>query len=211
MAPLRIVGLVLIANSSFVNDRHLFSRLHQASGSPIPSGRTWKFTPSIDPQQLQPEAASGEISGKTTIHLSRAGNIDILPGLLGSGRRLHAMVIASNSLQDMHGILQAHEGELTAAHARAMLLRLRRMAASMDMEAAPLPPHTKDPRLGLETRLRALIRMRQRLGDPHPFKPSTPLTKRAPLVARDRRDGDQPRRAPADIVRMIHRMAKVRF
>ena len=144
---------------------------------------------------------------------------------------LHAMIGASNSLQDMHDILLANEVKFTAAHARAMLLQLRRMeATSIKIGEAPSSSHVGQN--SLEVRLRALIRMRQRFGDPQSYKTSTSFRKRTASPIADRRSEalsritsssspmeeglDQlpsqlrlPRRPPTDIIRIIHGMAKV--
>ena len=141
------------------------------------------------------------------------------------------MIGASISLQDMHDILLANEVKFTAAHARAMLLQLRRIAVtSVKIDEAPSSSHVGQN--SLEVRLRALIRMRQRFGDPTPSKVSVSLRRRTVSLTADHgaealsritsssspmKEGlDQlpsqlrlPRSPPTDLIRIIHSMAKV--
>lgn len=138
----------------------------------------------------------------------------ILPSLLGSGRSLRVLIAAAQSLQDIHGILLAHEGDLTGAHVRTMLLKLSKLCHGtihMDHQPSQMQANgekqrcgtkaaviqmksfssSKDQelRLSLEISLKALLQSRHRLGDPHPLQlPLKSLgNKRLPSVYLDHR------------------------
>ena len=129
---------------------------------------------SIDPQQVDEEkqmpqrerSAVGSHAGPAHINSNGlVGNSIVSDSRLSSGRRLQNAIAVAASMQDLHGILHEHKESLTAAHARAMLLRLRSLSEG-SFVAVSLPAQQER---GLELKLKALLRTRQQRGDPHPF------------------------------------------